>query len=183
MYNDELPDKALVDIGYTPIDAEKYLTENAVLPVEGIWEYVDEMMTFSIEQLHDKRFSPRYKYRIVLLEAEDRSLEPGTIMGYMAETAKSDMFYIWLYSEGKDGELYSPRKCTVNLSENCEELIFEPNKVEVKWRVNFFRFLPSLFRAISLSVNGDNEKELTGFKRIFPKNTTNPSLNSEIIYL
>ena len=73
-YDSSPPKKSEVVLGYN-IDAVKdYLDNTDIDAIEGIWEFPDDMITLSIKRFSDKSFSERYKYQVILLDSEDRSL-------------------------------------------------------------------------------------------------------------
>ena len=104
-------------------------------------------MTVAIERFSAPDFASRIAYRIVMLESEDFSLYPGTVIGYLAPSADSSKFELWLYSERRGSMLYSPTRLIATLSGSM--LTFSRTMVmKLKVRVSFARFLPSRFRGI-----------------------------------
>ena len=97
-YGDKPPRQAMVLPGYSPEEAKARLDASPLQPIEGIWEYPDEMVTVVVERFSSPQFSGKLKYRIVLIDSEDLSLLPGTVIGYIAESADDRKFELWLYS-------------------------------------------------------------------------------------
>ena len=150
--------------------------------IEGVWKYPDEMMTVAIERFSAPDFASRIAYRIVMLESEDFSLYPGTVIGYLAPSADSTKFELWLYSERRGAMLYSPTRLIATLSGSM--LTFSRTmEMKLKVRVNFARFLPSLFRGISITPDVKTETLPVGFSRIYPTPTGTSGYGSGIRYL
>ena len=150
--------------------------------IEGVWHYPDEMMTVAVERFKSPDFASRIAYRIVMLESEDFSLYPGTVIGYLAPSADSTKFELWLYSERRGAMLYSPTRLIATLSGSM--LTFSRTmEMKLKVRVNFARFLPSLFRGISITPDVKTETLPVGFSRIYPTPTGTSGYGSGIRYL
>ena len=139
-------------------------------------------MTVAIERFSAPDFASRIAYRIVMLESEDFSLYPGTVIGYLAPSADSTKFELWLYSERRGAMLYSPTRLIATLSGSM--LTFSrAMEMKLKVRVNFARFLPSLFRGISITPDVKTETLPVGFSRIYPTPTGTSGYGSGIRYL
>ncbi|MGN1246267.1 MAG: hypothetical protein ACI4UN_06505 [Muribaculaceae bacterium] len=150
--------------------------------IEGIWNYPDEMMTVAVERFTAPDFASRIAYRIVMLESEDFTLYPGTVIGYLAPSADSSKFELWLYSERRGSMLYSPVRMIATLTGSM--LTFKRTiEMKLKVRVNFARFLPSLFRGISITPDATTESLPVGFSRIWPNATGISGYGSKIRYL
>lgn len=146
-------------------------------PIEGVWEMPADRVKLVIERCTDEPWD----YRAVLLDSDNRQLLPGTIMGYLQATARTDKFTLWLYSEWADGLLAAPVSCTATLSDDfCSITYIKPS---IKWRVrvNFARWLPNFFRGISISAEPRTEAPIEGFRRIAPLQSYAPA--GKIIYL
>ena len=72
-YGDTPPAQAPILPGYSIEHIRQRLAESPLQPIEGIWEYPEEMMTIVVEQFSSPQFSHKLKYRIVLLDSEDMS--------------------------------------------------------------------------------------------------------------
>ena len=178
-YGDNPPSQSCVLPGYTPESARELLDASPLQPIEGIWEYPDEMITVLIEHFESPRFSRKIKYRIVLIDSEDMSLLPGTVIGYIAESADNHKFY----SEHDGMRLFGPGKCVATLTDNNTSLIFKKNSLKVRLRFNLSRFLPKLFRFISIYPSVKEEVLPVGFNKIYPAYDDNGSIHHEIRYL
>lgn len=180
-YSDQVPGRSETLPGYSA-RAQRAKADSAALQgIEGIWEYPDEMMTVAIERFSSPRFSPRIAYRIVMLESDDDQLLPGTVIGYAAPSARADKFELWIYSE-RDGEtLLSPVSCVATLSDGS--LVFTRMKeLTMRYRVNLTRFLPTLFRGISVYPQMKEERLPVGFRKIYPADGSGRA-DDEIRYL
>ncbi|MGN0211554.1 MAG: hypothetical protein ACI4AN_01255 [Muribaculaceae bacterium] len=182
-YADGVPEEAEVLRGYSMRGCVAKMSTMPLAAIEGVWSYPDEMMTVAIERFGSARFSPRIAYRVVMLEADDVSLLPGTVIGYVAESADSNKYELWLYSEQQGQRLRAPVQCVATLSDG--NLLFRRiRSLNVKVRVNFARFLPKLFRGISVTPEVQTEKLPVGFRKIYPDaDGENGSRGDEIRYL
>ena len=182
-YGDNPPKQADILSGYSPESVRDRLDATPLQPIEGIWEYPDEMMTVVVERFTSPQFSHKLKYRIVLIDSEDLSLLPGTVIGYVAESADNSKFELWLYSEQDGINLLGPGKCIATLNGDGTSLIFKRSSLKTRVRFNLTRFLPKLFRFISISPYIDKEELPVGFSKIYPAFDDNESLHHEIRYL
>ncbi len=163
----ELPEKSVVIAGYSEDVARERLLESDLQPLEGIWYYPNEDMTLTIERWQPEP-SHKIGYRLLLIASDDLELLPGTVIGYIEESAVDNKFHLWLYSERDKVTLSGPLECVATLNKEATSLTFDPRHWEVKVRANFARFLPSLFRGISIIPGIKEEKLPVGFKKIFP---------------
>ena len=125
------------------------LTNTDLQPMEGIWYYPNEEMTLGIERIETNSHDERY--RIILLGSTDAHLLPGTVIGYLQASAVSRKWQLWLYTERDRLTLYQPMSTVATLNANATELTFDRPHWKVKVRVNFARFLPSIFRGVSIT--------------------------------
>lgn len=163
----ELPEQSVVVPGYSEQMARERLLESDLQPLEGIWYYPAEDMTLTIERWQAEP-SHKIGYRLLLIASDDLELIPGTVIGYIEESAIDNKFHMWLYSERNKVTLCGPLECVATLNKEGTSLTFDPPHWEVKVRVNFARFLPTLFRGMSLIPDIEKEKLPIGFKKIFP---------------
>lgn len=177
------PFKSLAVENYDIDTAKKGLSEIDIQPLEGIWYYPDEMLTLAIERFSATSFSENFKYRIVLIESNDISLKAGTIIGYIMDSAQRDKFYLWIYSEKRGQSLYHPQKCVASIKDLNSVITFEKPEIKFKFRFNFARFLPTLFKGLSITMERKEEKLPLGFKKIFPSYDDDGSVIDKIRYL
>ena len=167
----ELPFKGEILKGYDEETVKSRCDETDLQPIEGVWYYPEEKMTVVIERCNNSMNDNTHSYRVVLVDTDDMSLFPGTVIGYCEETVDSNKFKLWIYSEQSGSVLENPQMCVATLSEKSDELYIERSELKMKVRVNFSRFLPRLLRGVSISPSKKEVKAPEGFKKIYPKNT------------
>ena len=163
----DLPEQSVVVPGYSEQVAREQLLESDLQPLEGIWYYPAEDMTLTIERWQPEP-SHKIGYRLLLIASDDLELIPGTVIGYIEESAVDNKFHLWLYSERNKVTLCGPLECVATLNKEGTSLTFDPPHWEVKVRVNFARFLPTLFKGVSVIPDVEKERLAIGFKKIFP---------------
>ncbi len=163
----ELPQQSVVVPGFSEQVARERLMESDLQPLEGIWYYPNEDMTLAIERWQPEP-SHKIGYRLLLVASDDLELLPGTVIGYIEASAVDNKYRLWLYSERNKVTLCGPLDCVATLNKEATTLTFDPPHWEVKVRVNFARFLPSLFKGISVVPSVEKERLPVGFKKIFP---------------
>ena len=177
----QVPQQSQILAGYSEEKARAICCEAGTRTIEGIWYYVQEHTTLLIERC-DNSLSG-LPYRVVYLDSDDYELLPGTVMGYLEPTVDAQTFAIWLYSGRDEGVLKQPVQCVAHLNESGTALQFEHRKIKFKFRINIARFLPSLFKGISVVPNVESEELPIGFRRIYPAADDNDSASGEIRYL
>lgn len=163
----QLPEQSVVIPGYDEQVARERFLESDLQPLEGIWYYPAEDMTLAIERWQAEP-SHKIGYRLLLIASDDLELLPGTVIGYIEESAVDNKFHLWLYSQRNKVTLIGPLECVATLNKEGTSLTFDPPHWEVKVRANFIRFLPTIFRAVSVVPTVEEEKLPIGFKKIFP---------------
>ena len=163
----ELPEQSVIVPGFSEQVARERLLESDMQPLEGIWYYPNEDMTIAIERWQPEP-SHKIGYRLLLVASDDLELLPGTVIGYIEASAVDNKYHLWLYSERNKVTLCGPMECVATLNKDATSLTFDPPHWEVKVRANFARFLPSIFRGISIIPSVEKEKLPIGFKKIFP---------------
>jgi hypothetical protein len=169
-----VPKKSVILAGLDVDSMRVRLEETDMQPLEGIWYYPNEEMTLGIE---------RYKgdhnigYRIILLESPDINLMPGTVIGYIANSAVDNKYQLWIYSQRDRVTLVKPLECVATLNAAATTLTFDPPHWKVKVRVNFARFLPSLFNGMSIVPEKVSERLPVGFRKIYPEGSDNNPFN------
>ena len=142
------------------------LDETDMQPLEGIWYYPNEEMTLGIERYKGER---NIGYRIILLDSPDISLMPGTVIGYIESSAVDSKYRLWLYSQRDHLTLKKPLECVATLNTKSTTLTFDPPHWKVKVRLNVARFLPTLFRGVSIVPDKVEEQLPIGFRKIYPE--------------
>ena len=161
-----VPKKSVVLEGIDVDSMRIRLDETDMQPLEGIWYYPNEEMTLGIERYKGQH---NIGYRIILLESSDINLVPGTVIGYIADTAVGNKYQLWLYSQRDKVTLFKPLECVATLNKEASTLTFDPPHWKVKVRFNFARFLPSLFNGLSIVPDKVEERVPIGFRKIYPE--------------
>lgn len=135
-------------------------------PVEGIWYYPAERVTLAIERNGDLNDG---SYRLILLDSDDIDHVPGMVMGFLQAGATPDKWQLHLYSQRDRTTLLKPLSTVATLSKEATTLTFDPPHWQVKVRINFARFLPSLFRGVSIIPEKVEESMPIGFTKRYPE--------------
>ncbi len=168
---DRLPKRSERIDGYSHETAEHYLSTSPVHRIEGIWQFTASGISVVIERyISDKIPSDATCYRMVLLRAPDRSIIPGSIMGYLSPTAKRDVYDSRIYTNFDGSIFMSAKRFTITMTDD-ERLTFKPEKKGIKF--NFYRLLPRTFR-IGISGQDTRDATLDGCIRIFPEPVNGP---------
>ena len=161
----DVPPQSVVLPGIDTELMKARFAESDMQPMEGIWYYPDEEMTLAIEKWKGEL---NIGYRLILLESSDLELLPGTVVGFIEESAVDNKFRLWLYTERSKITLASPAQCVATLNADATSLTFDPPHWKVKVRVNFARIFSTIFRGISVIPEKEEEKLPVGFKKIYP---------------
>lgn len=149
--------------------------------VEGIWQFTTDGATIVIERDVDSDSRPALdaptRYRMVIIQSPSRSVLPGTVMGYLAPTAKRGSYSATIFTDSDGGSrLLKPKKFTLTLTDDSR-LSFHKHGMKIK--IRFWRMLPYISR-LGISTREDNPRDLDGCIRIYPMPVTGPV---EPIYL
>lgn len=165
--------------GYTDIRTVKArIAESGPHRIEGIWQFPGSGATVAIERTQDRSKLPgATTYSIVVIRSENRTVKPGTLMGELVPTAKSNTFDAMIYtSAGRKARLTAPKHFTLTLGEQDSRLIFKP--VKPKYSINLWRMLPYMFRYV-VRKNENTGEAPAGCVKIFPT----PAVPAEPRYL
>lgn len=163
---DGIPKKSVVLAGLDIDSMRVRLDETDMQPLEGIWYYPNEEMTLGIERY---KGAHNVGYRIILLDSPDINVMPGTVIGYIAASAVDNKYQLWLYSQRDKVTLIKPLECVATLNSTATTLTFDPPHWKVKVRVNIARFLPTLFRGVTIVPEKVGETLPVGFRKIYPE--------------
>lgn len=177
--NNGVPFKCEVLSGYEIEQVKSRCDATNLQPIEGVWYYPEEKMSVVIERCENPLGNKSLYYRIVLVEANDMSLLPGTVIGYCLQATNWEEYKMWIYSEQKLSLLENPRECMGTLKDN-NILLVKRGGINVRVRVNFSRFLPSLFKGISIVPTKKDVDVSEGFRKIYP---VQEESSDRIIYL
>ena len=161
-----VPEKSIYLPGVDADSMRVRLDESDLQPMEGIWYYPNEEMTLGIERYQGAH---NVAYRIIFLGGIDPELLPGTVIGYIAPTAVKNKFQLWLYSQRDHLTLLKPMECVATLNNDASSLTFDPPHWRIKVRVNLARFLPTIFRSVSIIPEKEEEKVPIGFNKVYPE--------------
>ena len=155
------------------------LSQLDLQPIEGIWYYQKEKMTLGIER---NPTGDEGDYRIVLLDSEDLDLMPGMVVGYLNRSVTATKWQLTLYSERDRLTLSHPMECVATYHSGEGTLTFRSPHWKVRVRMNLTRFLPTIFHAVSVMPEKQEESLPIGFKKIYPAEGDSGMFN-EIRYL
>ena len=169
-----VPKKSVILAGLDVDSMRVRLEETDMQPLEGIWYYPNEEMTLGIERYRGEH---NIGYRIILLECPDINVMPGTVIGYIAASAVDSKYQLWLYSQRDKVTLKKPLECVATLNKEATTFTFDPPRWKVKVRFNIARFLPTLFRGVSIIPEKTGETLPVGFRKIYPEGGNGTSFN------
>lgn len=172
---ERLPFTSPVLPGYNDTDSiERRIIDRGPHRIEGIWQFQADGSSIVIER--EERLEG-LSYRMVVLRSSNRLLRPGTLIGNLIPTGKSDVYDASIYSTDADGgKLRLPKNYLLTLGEGESRLIFKKQKS--KYAVNLWRLIPYMWRGvIRVRPTGDESQE--GCVKIFP----NPDKPVEPRYL
>lgn len=146
--------------------------------IEGIWRFPETGSTVAIEREDNNRAHPgAVTYRMIVMRSDNRSIRPGTFMGIITPSVKSDVFDASIYtSSHRNSSLDSPRRFTLTLAEKGDRLVF--SRVKSKFSLNLWRILPYMFR-YAVRRNNNTGEAPEGCVKIFPA----PAVPAEPRYL
>ena len=146
-YIDTLPARSVVAEGFTRELVEARLAELPALEVEGLWQMTADGAVVAIE-----RWTPDHLpadgstcLRMVVVTAPNRSLRPGTLMGYLAPTAAKGVFDARIYTSLDENGVLSGAK-TFRLQAKDDALTL--TRVRGGLIVDWFRMFPYLLRRV-----------------------------------
>lgn len=147
------------------------LSQMDLQPIEGIWYYPAEDLTVAIVRMpSDRFFSPQHPpYQIVLLSSPDINVLPGTEIGFIVAGALDEEFDLYMFTECDDeGNVSKPKMCYAKMTKDASTITFVRPKKGVDVRINFARFLPSIFKGVSIVPKKKEKKVAEGFRKVYP---------------
>lgn len=150
--------------------------------IEGVWRFAAEGTLMAIERTEDRGLHPEeagtMTYRMIVVRAADLSLRPGTVMGYLAPTAKRGVYDARIYTGRTDAgtQLHSPKKFTLTLGDTDSRLAISSYGNSL--RFNWWRLLPYMYRYV-FSRKEKSPGDIEGCLRIYPA----PAIPAEPRYL
>ena len=180
----DVPASAIVLSGYENRDElEERIGESVLHQIEGLWYNPEEMMLVMLEKNEEQDTKTIYPYRVVIVETEDFDLYPGTVAGYLRETADKSKYKMMIYMHQNGSSLINPMKCIGTLSRDRKTLTFKEDKLNVKIRINLARFLPTMFKGISIIPEINKEEEPKGCRKVYPPDDVDNIAIDKIVYL
>lgn len=117
-----MPKKSEVISGFSISTLKSRMATAPLHHIEGIWQFTDNGATVAIERHRSadrtSHSSILHGYRIILITSPNRALRPGTVMGYIAPTAKSGQYTASIYSSVIGSTLILPNTYTRSLPPN-----------------------------------------------------------------
>lgn len=175
---DELPRFSLIEPEFSVSKIKERLASMPLHHIEGIWQFTGQGFTVAIER--DGAESGNYTsdsegYRIYLIQAPNRALRPGTVIGHVSRSASEGVYDARIYTKSIGSRMSAPKGFTVKLDAGDSRMVFEPKKSALS--VNLWRLLPYMWR-YSVRQN-HNSAPAEGCVRVFPV----PDLPFEPVYL
>lgn len=166
---------------YTREAVEERLRRLGPRAAEGIWLLTDGNAARALIAIERSDSSPldAGSYRLVVIEAEDRTIIPGTVIGTATASADEDLLNASIAREIADGTPCRFADYTIRFIANGDRL--EIVKRSSRLRVNLYAAIPYLFLRPSISSrDGASTRSATpGAVRIFPQ----PSKPVNPVYL
>lgn len=171
-------DKAPGVYAASPVESEimEILRHEGADGIKGIWQMTGGGAVVAIvpltawERTHgiifkDKKRSLASEYILILLDSPSPRLQPGTVMGWGAPSAKPGVYEAWLYTKEKGFTLTSRKKFIMTLADDGHLTL---RAVHKGITINPWRFLPYMFRG-AVRFRDDTPADLNGFIRLWPE--------------
>lgn len=164
--------------GYSSLDSvRRRMSAMPLHELEGIWQLTgDGGSIIAIERIPAAGTTEGITvYRMAVIESSEISVMPGTVIGYIAPSAKARQYDARIYTSRSDDYmmLTRPSRNLLTLSEDGTRLSFRPTSL--KLRFNWWRLLlPYLYRGLVSPSTTDRQVE-DGCIRLYP--TPIPPLN------
>lgn len=143
--------------------------QQAADSLTGLWVYPDRGMIVGIEK-HTENISelhsPSY-YRIVAVESADKSIDRGTIVGYMVRAAAPAELYCYIYRNLEEGLSHTLVESKAVITAKGKTVLFSNPELSLKLRVNLARIIPNAtLQGIGVYPHFDKEKPQPGLRKI-----------------
>nr|MBD5376734.1 hypothetical protein [Bacteroides sp.] len=132
--------------------------------VEGLWQFPADGGVVAIEREPDGSEA----YRMIVIEASNRLIEPGTVIGRLRPTVKRDVFEARMMTgfDTAADTLTSPRIVTMTLADSDSRLMLRHHRKGLK--LHWWTLLPYMFRRFVTEVD-ETPRDLGGCRRIYPE--------------
>lgn len=159
--------------GRTPIISDygaacDWCDSYAVNPVEGIWEFPEDLTRVLI------RVSSNHPglYDIIVVDSPDTRLEAGDKIGYLKRTPDREKFEMGLFrTKLKSGVLSELGKCSAQFDPK-EEAIYVKGR-SLKFSIGSRWLLPSFWRILRVSIKDPLQSLPKGMVRVYPTSKRN----------
>lgn len=164
---------------YNMTSVKNSLKERDIHRVEGIWQLTDGTIVGIERNEADDAFRDAISiYRIAILQSSARSVRPGTIIGYLAPTAKEGTYEGRIFTNYSPRRLPSyPRKVFIHLDSSNDRISFEPDRSG--WKLSLRHTFPWLFHPSVRYQSDSRRSDLYGGVRLYPV----PAIPFEPVYL
>lgn len=146
--------------GYMRNEVEARLGARSLHRIEGIWRLTRGGADVAIERNADGG-----GYLMVVVEAPNRMLLPGTVIGEVVAAGNENMYTARMYTRLNGDMLLMPKRFSLRLNEKSGLLEFLKNRSTM--RLNLWHFVPFLYRN-SVTVLQGNSSAHDGGIRVFP---------------
>ena len=143
------------------------LGAGAIERIEGLWRFAADGGRVAIERRQLRAGAADASVYAMVVESPDRAVRPGTVMGYLAATARGDTYIGQIYTDMTDRgtALCRPRDITLRLTDSESRFAIEP--IEKGLKINLWRLLPYMFRW-SVKYVDRTPRDLDGCVRLYP---------------
>lgn len=161
---------------YTPAEnvARTWCDDNALSPVEGIWEYPEDGARVLIQA--DKAIPGSFS--ITVLSTPDCRLEPGDIIGRLYSSIDQRQFRLEQWTGKNKITFIKPCDCLAVLSTDGETIRVKSPKTKLK--INLNTILPRFWRIVRVSVSNPLDDLPAGMIKVYPGYDHNGSLKRKI---
>lgn len=150
--------------------------------LEGLWAFPDDEVLLWIKKCSETvEYSEKFQYQVIVVEAEDQYLEPGSIIGYLSMTPDIDQYRMWLFTDYGNDIFLNPQDCVATLIEDGFGLSF--TKKEHRVIINPMGLLPNFWRIIKIQTSDPARTMKKGFIKVYPGYDGNGSMRNSPRYL
>lgn len=152
--------------GFSEENAERIISESPLGGAEGIWQASADGAKIAIISGNPPGAKGSIAgYLLVVIDSPRPALQPGTVMGWMRQSAKPRHFEGTLFTKSKGPRLTTPKTVTLRL-EDSSHLTFTPEKGGLRFLP--WRLLPYMFRSAVREQRSNKPDDLNGFVRLSP---------------
>lgn len=153
--------------------------QQAADSLTGLWAYPERGMIVGIEKHTENAsafHSPAY-YRIVAIESADKTIDRGTIVGYMVRAAAPSELYCYIYRDLEEGLSHTLVESKAVITAKGKAVLFSNPELSFRLRVNLARVIPNAtLQGLGIYPHFDKEKPQPGLRKIETDNTENETI-------